>query len=213
MGCHFLLQGIFLTPGIEPRSPALQANSLPTELPPLFPFYLFSVPIPCLPSFEGLPCVSPASRPSPIAQGGGASAQDNRFLEGFFSSSSYLCVLIPCAAAAAAAKSRQSCPTPCDPRDGSPPVSPIPGIFQAGVGCHKVPPTKLPARICSPTSKASAEKRKTSQVVYTVLRYSETEITSARAAPARPPSHRGRCPHCPPPSLHKEDNPSLWNLW
>ena len=33
---------------------------------------------------------------------------------------------------AAAAKSLQSCPTPCDPRDGSPPGSPIPGILQAG---------------------------------------------------------------------------------
>ena len=32
---------------------------------------------------------------------------------------------------AAAAKSLQSCPTLCDPRDGSPPGSPIPGILQA----------------------------------------------------------------------------------
>ena len=36
-----------------------------------------------------------------------------------------------CIAAAAAAKSLQSCPTLCDPRDGSPPGSPIPGILQA----------------------------------------------------------------------------------
>ena len=35
------------------------------------------------------------------------------------------------AAAAAAAKSCQSCPTLCDPIDGSPPGSPISGIFQA----------------------------------------------------------------------------------
>ena len=35
------------------------------------------------------------------------------------------------AAAAAAAKSLQSCPTLCGPRDGSPPGSPIPGILQA----------------------------------------------------------------------------------
>ena len=34
-------------------------------------------------------------------------------------------------AAAAAAKSRQSCPTLCDPIDSSPPGSPIPGILQA----------------------------------------------------------------------------------
>ena len=32
--------------------------------------------------------------------------------------------------AAAAAKSLQSCLTLCDPRDGSPPGSPIPGILQ-----------------------------------------------------------------------------------
>ncbi|XP_055447127.1 single-stranded DNA-binding protein, mitochondrial isoform X3 [Bubalus kerabau] len=31
---------------------------------------------------------------------------------------------------AAAAKSLQSCPTPCDPIDGSPPGSPVPGILQ-----------------------------------------------------------------------------------
>ena len=35
------------------------------------------------------------------------------------------------AAAAAAAKSLQSCLTPCDPRDGSPPGFAIPGILQA----------------------------------------------------------------------------------
>ena len=34
-------------------------------------------------------------------------------------------------AAAAAAKSLQSCPTLCDPRDGSPPGSLVPGILQA----------------------------------------------------------------------------------
>ena len=35
------------------------------------------------------------------------------------------------AAAAAAAKSLQSCPTLCNPIDGSPPSSPVPGILQA----------------------------------------------------------------------------------
>ena len=35
-------------------------------------------------------------------------------------------------AAAATAKSLQSCPTLCDPIDGSPPGSPVPGILQAG---------------------------------------------------------------------------------
>ena len=45
---------------------------------------------------------------------------------------------IPClnvaaaaAAVAAAAESLQSCPTLCDPIDGSPPGSPVPGILQA----------------------------------------------------------------------------------
>ena len=35
----------------------------------------------------------------------------------------------PLVAAAAAAKSLQSCPTLCDPMDGSPPGSPVPGIL------------------------------------------------------------------------------------
>ena len=40
-------------------------------------------------------------------------------------------ILYHWATAAAAAKSLQSCPTLCDPIDGSPPRSPIPGILQA----------------------------------------------------------------------------------
>ena len=36
-------------------------------------------------------------------------------------------------AAAAAAKSLQSCPTLCDPIDGSPPGSPVPGMLQARI--------------------------------------------------------------------------------
>ena len=39
---------------------------------------------------------------------------------------SYLVTIV-----AAAAKSLQSCPTLCNPIDGSPPGSPIPGILQA----------------------------------------------------------------------------------
>ena len=37
------------------------------------------------------------------------------------------------AAAAAAAKSLQSCPTLCDPTDGSPPGFPVPGILHQEV--------------------------------------------------------------------------------
>ena len=42
-------------------------------------------------------------------------------------------LIMPLAAAAAAAKSLQSCPTLCDPVDGSPPGSPVPGILQARI--------------------------------------------------------------------------------
>ena len=42
-----------------------------------------------------------------------------------------LLVLHLTTAAAAAAKSLQPCPTLCDPIDGSPPGSPVPGILQA----------------------------------------------------------------------------------
>ena len=42
-----------------------------------------------------------------------------------------LVVYVLLLSAAAAAKSLQSCPILCDPRDGSPPGSPIPGILQA----------------------------------------------------------------------------------
>ena len=41
------------------------------------------------------------------------------------------CPSLKLAAAAATAKSLQSCPTLCDPIDGSPPGSPVPGILQA----------------------------------------------------------------------------------
>ena len=45
----------------------------------------------------------------------------------------YRSSLINDGVAAAAAKSLQSCPTLCDPTDGSPPGSPIPGIPQARI--------------------------------------------------------------------------------
>ena len=39
--------------------------------------------------------------------------------------------LVCCSAAAAAAKLLQSCPTLCDPINGTPPGFPVPGILQA----------------------------------------------------------------------------------
>ena len=40
-------------------------------------------------------------------------------------------LMLSSVSSAAAAKSLQSCPTLCDPIDGSPPGSPVPGILQA----------------------------------------------------------------------------------
>ena len=48
-----------------------------------------------------------------------------------FFRSGVTCLVLCYPAAAAAAKSLQSCPTLCDPIDGSPPGSPFPGILQA----------------------------------------------------------------------------------
>ena len=42
-------------------------------------------------------------------------------------------VIVETAAAAAAARSVQLCPTLCDPIDGSPSGSPVPGILQARI--------------------------------------------------------------------------------
>ena len=57
----------------------------------------------------------------------------------FVKNSSVVCDTAAAAAAAAAAKSLQSCPTLCDPIDGSPPGSPHPWDSpdkNTGVGCH-----------------------------------------------------------------------------
>ena len=48
-----------------------------------------------------------------------------------YSASSFVNFLLK--AAAAAAKSLQLCPTLCDPIDGGPPGSPVPGILQARI--------------------------------------------------------------------------------
>ena len=50
---------------------------------------------------------------------------------GFMFLSVYSNFPTPAVAAAAAAESLQSCPTLCDPTDGSPLGSPVPGILQA----------------------------------------------------------------------------------
>ena len=61
--------------------------------------------------------------------------------------------------AAAAAKSLQSCPTLCDPTDGSPPVSPVPGGFSRQEHWSGLPfpsPGNLPDPRIKPMSLALA---------------------------------------------------------
>ena len=53
------------------------------------------------------------------------------FIKRLFSSSSLFAIRMVSSAYAAAAKSLQLCPTLCDPIDGSPPGSAVPGILQA----------------------------------------------------------------------------------
>ena len=89
-----------LNPGIKPRSPALQEDSLPAEARGK-------------PKNTGVGSLSLLQRIFPIQE----SKRDLLHCRRFW--------------AAAAAKSLQSCPTLCDPIDGSPPGSPIPGILQA----------------------------------------------------------------------------------
>ena len=69
-----------------------------------------------------------AEGPGPISGPGTKTLQATRFqFQCHFLERPHLVA----AAAAAAAKSLQSCPTLYDPRDSSPPGSPIPGILQA----------------------------------------------------------------------------------
>ena len=77
--------------------------------------------------WSGLPCPSPADLPNPEIQpmSPGSPAVTGRF---FTTSTTWEAHFV---VAAAASKSLQLCPTLCDPIDGSPPGSPIPGILQA----------------------------------------------------------------------------------
>ena len=66
----------------------------------------------------------PGVKPSPPALEGKVLTTGGNFLRVTF---------LKTHAAATAAKSLQSCPTLCDPIDGSPPGSPVPGILQARI--------------------------------------------------------------------------------
>ena len=80
--------------------------------------------------WSGLPFPSPGSRPDPGIEPGSPALQADSLLS---ESTGKLLCMFAAAAAAAAAKSLQSCLTLLDPIDGSPPGSPIHGIFQARV--------------------------------------------------------------------------------
>ena len=71
----------------------------------------------------------------PLAQTSAVKLFINPHLPVFFPGFSYtgLCPLKGSHVIAATAKSLQSCPTPCDPIDGSPPGFSVPGILQARI--------------------------------------------------------------------------------
>ena len=79
-------------------------------------------------SWSGLPCPFPGDLPNPGNEP--VSLKSPVLAGGFFTNEHYLGSPLVITAAAAA-KLLQSCPTLCDPTDGSPPGSPVPGILQA----------------------------------------------------------------------------------
>ena len=128
MGCHVLLQGIFLTQGSNPHLLCLlhwQAGSLPLTLPrkPHFKaerslfslatknWWEFQDDLIKMPHTKSVHSLRYHNSAPPPCGRWGAEARER--------------------AAAASAKLLQSCPTLCDPIDGSPPGSPVPGILQA----------------------------------------------------------------------------------
>ena len=89
-------------------------------------------------------------------KGNGETEQD---LVGLLGTEAFLCAAA--ATAAAAAKSLQSCPTLCDPIDGSPPGSAVPGILQARtlewVPCSLLVRNRLQPPRPSPSSKGQTQ--------------------------------------------------------
>ena len=113
MGSFSLLQRVFPTQGIKPRFSTLQADSLSAEPLGKPKRYMYAQSLSCVWFFcHPMDC-------SPL----------DSSVHGIFQARTLEWVAISCsnvssAAAAAAAKSLQSCPTLCDPIDGSPPGSP-----------------------------------------------------------------------------------------
>ena len=92
------------------------------------------------------------------------------------SNESVLCIRWPILRYAAA-KSLQSCPTLCDPVDGSPPGSPVPGILQArtlervaisfSIGCAKG--ERMDTYICTAESRSCSPETITTLLVGCIL--------------------------------------------
>ena len=116
MGSLIPSPGNLPNPGVEPRSPALQEDSLPDE----------PQGKPKNTGVASLSLLQPIFLTQELNQG---LLHCKRILYQL----RYLMIKIEQqgVAAAAAAKLLQSCPNLCNPRDGSPPGSPVPGILQA----------------------------------------------------------------------------------
>ena len=99
----------------QPRSSALQVDSLPVELPGK-------------PKNTGVSSLSLLQQIFPTQESNRGLLHCRRIL---YQLSYQESLSRAAAAAAATAKSLQSCLTLCDPIDGSPPGSPVPGILQA----------------------------------------------------------------------------------
>ena len=110
-GCHFLLQGIFLTQGLNLLSPALAGRFFSTSATwEAHKKCYWNTPL-YLHMASGCFCATVA----------GVSSHMTDHIARKVCLVYYLCY----------AKSLQLCPTLCDARDGSTPGSPVPGILQA----------------------------------------------------------------------------------
>ena len=114
VGCHSLLQGIFLTPGIEPTYPPLEADSLPSK--PLLLLLLSRFMSNSVRPQRWQPTRFPHSWDSP---------DKNTGVGCHF--------LLQCMKVKIESEVTQPCRTLRDPMDCSPPGSSVYGIFQARV--------------------------------------------------------------------------------
>ena len=104
------------------------------------------------------------------------------YMNHIYAESCLLILYIP-AAAPAAAKSLQSCPTLCNPTDGSPPGSPVPGVLQA----------RTLEWVAISFSNAWKWKVKVKSLSY--LNVNTTQKTS-RFTDVEPEAQKGRVPGC-----------------